>query len=459
MRIDRALLATLSACAALFFAVAVSALESQPRLFAANGTDLLRGAPPDLNISGLTPGAFVTVRALRTVVNARQMDGATVLDTVHYASWARFRADRAGTVSVDRFKPQAGTWRHADPMGLFWSMERMGIAPDSIVAPGVVLVTLQHRGAEADLMTLQLRPTLVPLVERVVVTGEVAGAFAAPADGKRHPLVLLLHGSEGGDTASARPLARRFAARGYAALAVVYVSYGGQLPGVPTTFDAVPIELLDQARAWAGSQAEADTGRTGIWGASKGAELALIAAAQREWAKVVVAVVPSDVVWAGFGRTPKPGEQLSSWSVAGSPLPAVPYDRYEDVFSGNASAREVHDRSRAKFRGTVAAARIPIERTSARLLLLGAERDELWASGAMSRALRAKLTQAGKGAQVSMVEYAGAGHNISGDGLSPWDRYGEGAFDRRRTARATADAWLRTTRFLSQLLEGRLPTP
>ncbi len=423
-----------------------------PTIFARGGAELLRGAAPELVIDGLLPGEIVTVRAFRRVVQSRTVNERPAVDTTVYTSWARMRATRQGHLAVDSTTPLAGSWSSADPLGLFWSMTRDAGASTFAGAPGTVEIVLERGDVVSARLALPLRVSRVALTEHTVRNDSVAGAFAVPNDGATHPLVLLLHGSEGGDTTSALALARRFAARGYAALAVVYVSYGGVLPGVPVTFDAVPLELLDRARAWAGSRPNVDTSRTAIWGVSKGAEFAVLAAATRTWPKAVVACVPSDVVWAGFGREPKSGELLSSWSVGGRPSPSVQYDRYEDVFSGKATARAVHDRSRIANRAMVPGARIRIERATAPLLLLGAEADDVWASGEMSRSIGATLAAAGRRTQATVATYASAGHNICGDGTTPWELFGAGAFDRKATAQATADAWRRTVTFLDERL-------
>src|SRR6202011_4756293 len=52
-----------------------------------------------------------------------------------------------------------------------------------------------------------------------VASGTLVGAYFAPADGKRHPAIVVLGGSEGG----LHPAdARMFAQHGYAALALAY---------------------------------------------------------------------------------------------------------------------------------------------------------------------------------------------------------------------------------------------
>jgi len=430
--------------------------SAQPRLTLPSGADVLRGEAPHVLIEGVTPADTFTIRAYRTSYAMRDSSGTSKVDTMVFSSWARLRADAKGNIDVGRARPIAGSWSTPDGLGMFWSMMRVRVNDTSKRMPvppiGSIGVRLERSGVVLDSVLFRLRPTLISLNERTVANGTIAGAFAAPADGRRHPVVLLLHGSEGGDTTTAKIYARRMASRGFAAFAVVYVSYGGVLPGIPPTFDAVPVEMLDRVREWIGSQPESDTSRTGVWGASKGAEFAMVTAAFRSWPRAVVGCVPSDIVWAGFGRDTKLGEELTSWSVGGAPLRALQYDRYEDVFTKKASARQVHDRSREKNAAAVAGARIPIERTRASVLLLAADSDNVWASAPMSRAITNTLNRASKGRAVRAVTYPNASHDICGDGTSPYELFPEEIYDRRATAAATADAWQSTVKFLTTAL-------
>jgi dienelactone hydrolase len=171
----------------------------------------------------------------------------------------------------------------------------------------------------------------------------------------------------------------------------------------------------------------------------------------------VVACTPSDVVWSGFGRAPAPGERLSSWSDGGVPLAYVPYDRYEDALEGRLTARAVHDRSRAQASDSVRAATIPVARARGRILLLGSERDEVWASSPMVRALADTLRAHGRAGQVTAHAYPAAGHGICGTGSSPAVQFErthptDVPPDARATAAAAADAWRATVGFLRETL-------
>ncbi len=219
---------------------------------------------------------------------------------------------------------------------------------------------------------------------------------------------------------------------------------------MPTAFDSIPVETLDRARAWLGQQPEADTSRTALWGVSKGAEFALVASARCDWVRATMACVPSDVMWAGYGRDPLPGETLTSWSDSGRRLPAIPYDRYDDVFAGKATLREVHDRSRVASPALARAARIPAEQIASPVLLLGAERDNVWSSGEMTRSLERGLRATARPLPLSVRTYPDADHYICGVGTTPVSLFGpDSAPISEGTARAAADAWQRTLAFLA----------
>ena len=319
---------------------------------------------------------------------------------------------------------------------------------------GIRLV-LEMDNAPIERAAVRLRSSARVLTKQVVIGDRLVGAFVAPAGAVHAPVVIALHGSEGGDTLSNLVLATRFAARGYAAFAVSYVAYkwGGGLPGVPGAFDSIEVATLDRARAWLGAQRQADTSRTAVWGVSKGGEFAMVTAARRRWPRAVVRCVPSDVMWAGYGREPAAGEVLTSWSDGDRRLPAIPYENYDDVFAGKSTARQVHDRSRSAHPVQAVQARIPLENATAPLLLLGSVDDEVWASGIMVRSLaKTRFADAARAAIESHV-YADAGHGICGVGTTPAALYD--AQESRvavGTARASADAWTRTMAFLRRVL-------
>lgn len=274
------------------------------------GTQLRTGQPPRIAVEGLEPGSRVRVHALRMFAGW-DTDGKggwkKVLKPLH--AWADYEADAQGRVRTWVRGPLAGTFAGSDAYGLLWS-GRPTSAADPMLPAGVDLVTLAE-GAGRIVVSREGRvlashaigaEKVEGLRSEAIAQGRLNGHFAAPADGARHPAVILLHGSEGGNRDSAREIAERFAAQGYAAFALNYFAWDlAGLEGVPNAHVNQPIELISTVRDWLAARPEADISRLGLYGHSKGAEYAEVAAVHLPWIKAVAACVPTDAVWEGYG--------------------------------------------------------------------------------------------------------------------------------------------------------------
>lgn len=422
-------------------------------------SEIVLGDPTGIVLRGLRPGSIVRMHALRRTVASSFRNGESVQTPVVVHAYADFVADANGTVSVDRKEPRGGTYAEADINGLLWSgwpvgdprlvsSARSDLGAETLSDNRTLLVVPEVGGRllEARRITLRSFAEDVVFRELNVAMDGVSGVFAVPAGGGRLPAVIELHGSEGGSMAQARQRAGILAQRGFAALSLNYVAYSwtGGIAGVEPTLANVPIETLDRARRWLERQERVMPGGVSLYGGSKGAEFALVAATRFDWVRSVVACVPSDVVWAGYGREPKPGEKLSSWSWRGQPLPFIPYDRYEDVFSGKATAAAVHVRSRARAsKAEITAARIPVERIRAPVLLLGAGKDQVWPSGEMAEAVGKRM----KNRRAEVAIFADASHNICGTGSSTQREDGQ---DAAADAAASGVAFRKTVEFLGR---------
>ena len=133
----------------------------------------------------------------------------------------------------------------------------------------------------------------------VAVGPSLPGAFfIAPQTDGPHPAIILLGGSEGGDF-GARRKAPLFLAQGYAVLGLPYYSpaYGQepQFPDLPQAFDASPVDSLEVARDWLRKRGDVRPEDIGIYGVSKGAELALLAGSYIDGFAAIAAIVPSEI--------------------------------------------------------------------------------------------------------------------------------------------------------------------
>ena len=258
-----------------------------------------------------------------------------------------------------------------------------------------------------SLLSVEGRPVLAataPEPTTSLAPGMV-GIFYPPPKG-RQDVVLVLGGSEGG-TQGSGPLAKLLAEHGLGALALAY--FGA--PGLSPTLENVPLESLEAGVGWLRARPGMGSRRIAVLGVSKGAEAALLLASHDRRVCAVVAGVPSSVVWAGMDLAhPEKPVTASSWTLAGKPLPFVPYA--EGPFQG---VRELYDRSLAKASPEAA---IRVERIKGPVLLISGKADQLWPSNPMSNAVMARLDAHHFAFPHRHLTYDDAGHAAVGPPLA-----------------------------------------
>ena len=273
--------------------------------------------------------------------------------------------------------------------------------------------------------------------------------------GQARPVVVILHGADGGTEAGDRfgPILARI---GYAAVGLPYYSpdwgeYGPPkaLPELPGSFIDIRVDQLAELRQALAGMEGVDVERFGLFGASKGAEFALVAASRYPWIDSVVAYAPTDVVWEGWGLEMVEAEGTrSSFSFGGDPLPFLPYRGFvEGLLAGPAAdLRAIHENGRADHPDKAAAARIPVEAYAGELMLIAGEKDAQWNSADAARA----IADARVGRRTELLVYAEAGHDLVGDG-GPRDAARSGGTPEANAA-ARQDAWPRVVAFMARTL-------
>jgi dienelactone hydrolase len=241
---------------------------------------------------------------------------------------------------------------------------------------------------------------------------------------------MALGGSEGGLEWADR-WGEPLASRGYALLALAYFGTG-TLPGV---LAEIPLEYFKTAIDWLQTQPAIDARRVAIIGNSKGAEAALLVAASHPEISLVVAGVPSHVIWQS--PNPKAGEK-SSWTLAGKPVPYVAYD----MTAPFSNTLDLYTRS-IQSRPVTAAAVIPVERVNGPVLLFSAKEDRVWPSTLMADRVIERLKERRFPFAYEHVSYDGAGHPVFGARIDPAGDV---------NARARADSFSRTIEFMNRWL-------
>jgi nucleolar protein 56 len=159
------------------------------------------------------------------------------------------------------------------------------------------------------------------VVRQPVNESALVGVLLLPEEGGLCPGVLALDGSRGGVR---EELAANSPGMASPASAVAYLG----ADRLPPTIVEVPLEYVERAARWLAERPAVTGSPVGVVGASKGAELGLLAASRfPELIGPVVAIAPASVVFFGLDRQGDDPSAMSrsSWSYRGRPVPFVPY--------------------------------------------------------------------------------------------------------------------------------------
>ena len=214
-----------------------------------------------------------------------------------------------------------------------------------------------------------------------VKTDGFFGELFTPAEDKYPGKALICFSGSDGGIALTRLLAGLFQSHGLTVLALAYVLE----EDLPQRFSAIPIDFLEAA-----AQRLHDMGyeKVGLWGISKGAELALTAGSLLPGlVNAVVAVAPMNTVCQGFAK--EKGVTFlpeSSWSFHGKPLPYTPFRQKTfplgAVLRKSLLARELtmYDLYLPVVQQPDPAAVIRAERITGPVLLISSKLDTMWPS-------------------------------------------------------------------------------
>lgn len=268
-------------------------------------------------------------------------------------------------------------------------------------------------------------PTRVPILaspvtfEEVTTADGIRGKFCLAPDGSGATLVFI-GGSEGG-LSFAEPAAAKACRNGYSALALAYWRY----PALPDALEEIPLEYFDRALAWLATRTFVDDRRVGLVGYSRGGEGALLVASRNPYVAAVVGIVPGSYVGASIDFADFFKLQ-SAWSVGGVPLPFAtmrvnqPGADWRKVMSSRPVATPESERAdfaTVQRLPSFAAAVIPVERIMRPVLLIGADRDTVWASSAMSEYAANRMRGASKRPNVLLKRFRNAEHSFMLDAL------------------------------------------
>ena len=298
------------------------------------------------------------------------------------------------------------------------------------------------------------------------IAAPFVGAICTPKnDTGKHPAMILLGGSEGGDTMA--KLAPQFAAHGYVTASVAYFGE----PGLPAVLVSIPVETVGRALDALQQRSDVDPSRIGILGVSKGGEFAMLAASTYPQFKAVVSVVGSPVAFMGLGQNGVP--EGCSWSAHGAALPCISPDPTAGQDVGIAASqgkpldlRPLYDASLDANPKAAAESFFPIEKIQGPVLCLAGADDQLWDSPKYCEMAMARLHASHHPYRDVSQTYPDAGHlfitathgpasAITQLSLGPVTMLFGGTKD--GNLKAAARAWPEIWSFLAANLGGRSP--
>jgi len=419
-------------------------LEVQPQ-------QVLIGDPVSIRASGLGDGQLASLQ-----VSGQDQFGNT------WTSEASFRADASGTIDTSRDAPVDGSYQGVDQAGLFWSM-----AVDravQMVSPFPVIhtlnVTLSVNGQEVESQAIQRTGQIDVVKEKL--TDPIVGVFIRPQElAEPTPAIIVLGGSEGGYKEGwATVIASKTR---MPTLALAY--FGAE--GLPPTLENISLETISRAIDYLNQQPMVTKNRIGVVGASRGGELALLAATIFPQIRAVVGYTPSGVIWSGIGESPN----APAWTYQGRAFPYLLMMESEEqgrLFSeAQRNGTPYLDAPSFLYslkmqRDRVAEATITVENSQAAFLLIGNPGDGVWPSDILSQIAIDRLRSHDHPRPYQLLSYDRGGHMLIPYPYYPttmrqfylptidiWEGLGgtaEGA------AKAAEDSWPRVVEFLEREL-------
>ena len=203
-------------------------------------------------------------------------------------------------------------------------------------------------------------------------------------------------------------MAEQFAKRGWTALALAYWNR----PGLPAAFERIPIEPVQMAALRLRQEGYE---KIGLWGFSKGAELALLGGSLLpELISCVVAISPINVCCQGISKVRGPRLlDCSSWSFQGKELPYAPLrlDKKQIIRDSLAAhgvcMRSCYEEAQAH---PLDSSRIQVENIRGPILFLSAQNDGMWPAAEAAEAMMERLERASFPYPYQHESYAYASH-------------------------------------------------
>lgn len=363
---------------------------------------------------------------------------------INWQSSVTIQSDAFGQISLKKNPAISGSYHGVTQMGLFFSSQPKKIKK----------ITLPQKLEDVPIQkkfqlrySISLKGNLIAeknferyfqlpnITSKDFSLGQAYGRVFYDEMLMEQPAIIVLSGSDG-RIEKAQNIAQLFASHGFVALAVCYFG----LEGLSKNLEKIPIEIIEKSANYLKSLPQVDTNRIGIYGRSKGAELALVAATYFEGFKCIVVNSPTNLVLEGIHGWRN--SRSSSWTYKGKELPYMKF-RIQDMLRTKLTKRKMlFDNLHAE---------IAIEEYSGALLCIGSIHDEVWNSEHSIEQISLKMKD--RKVAVGVFEkrlYENCGHMLT-IANQPNNRYKK-RFNSNKTLVDSNDSWEHTVNFFHRNL-------
>lgn len=242
-------------------------------------------------------------------------------------------------------------------------------------------------------------------VEVVHIKGDYLNGFHLKPDEIQHKGVIITFG--GSEGSPSYEIASRLSQDGYEVLSLFFFGMKNQ----QRELVRVPLEFFQEVLAYCEGNVEDDSVIT-VYGASKGAELALNLAVRYSEINNIILVAPAEFSYMGLSFSNR--EMQSSWTWEGIEVPFIDMAKGDamegikmmfDMITGAPVAYRGSYESAAKGDPNREEARIKVENTDANILLIAGTDDLMWQSDIAAESIYKQRSE-----NTEKLIYEGAGH-------------------------------------------------
>ena len=346
--------------------------------------NLFADSPFNIRITGLHPYQEATVRMISRDYYNINTSMALSPDTI-WQSQAIFLTNAKGSISLNKTPAISGSYTGVSEMGLFFnlqptSQEKKKLSKNIKNIPLFPSFHLQIQVIQKEEILEEIqfeRYYLDPDTNyHEVQFKQAIGRLFCRKNQQQMPAIIVLSGSDG-RIEKAQNIAQLLSNHGFACLALAYFG----LDGVHQTLNQIPLEIIKEAIDFLKGKSDIASDRIGIYGRSKGAEFALVAASLFSDIHCLVLNSPSMAVLEGLKGYKN--SKASSWTYHNNELPYT-------AFSIIKLIKQRFFKQLCNFNPQSI---IPVEKIQANILLIASPNDEIWPAYQASLNILKKVNQ------------------------------------------------------------------